>query len=277
MDKPVGREDQSRNRSELPSLSSIVSSSERKRMGSKSSTKKRCFSDSKRSANANAGIAKPNLPPIIAYAGAALRARRVLGATPRPRSRRSSATSALAVSRIASLDPTALDGRRPEVAVPAGQSRRAGGSVQRVSSPRPDGSDRTRAWQGAPAARAASIPAVGCQCRTSSLGARPLASVSSASASQSTQATPVNVSLTAETAHGSRSRRPARSQTRYLELACGDGRCECTRSIAAFKTCRRSPLGRLLRAARRGARIWPGRNLSTISASAARAAATRAP
>jgi hypothetical protein len=46
------------------------------------------------------------------------------------------------------LDPTALDGRRPEVAVPAGGSRRVGGSAQRASSRRPDGSDRTQAWRG---------------------------------------------------------------------------------------------------------------------------------
>ena len=36
---------------------------------------------------------------------------------------------------------------------------------------RPDGSDRTRAWRGALAAPAASIPGAGCQCRTSSLRA----------------------------------------------------------------------------------------------------------
>src|ERR1019366_2404509 len=57
------------------------------------------------------------------------------------------------------LDPTALDGRRPEVAVLAGGSLRAGGSVQRESLPTPDGSARTRAWRGALAALAASIPA----------------------------------------------------------------------------------------------------------------------
>jgi len=65
------------------------------------------------------------------------------------------------------LDPTALDGRHPEVAVPAAGSPRAGGSVQRASSGRPDGSDRTRAWRGVRAAPAASRPGVGCQCHTS--------------------------------------------------------------------------------------------------------------
>lgn len=101
----------------------------------------------------------------------ALRARCVPGATPH-RGRGDQALPARSRFRGSRpLDPTALDGRRPGVAVPAGKSLRAGGSVQRASSPRPDGSDRTRASRGALAAPRASIPGAGCLCRTSSLRA----------------------------------------------------------------------------------------------------------
>jgi hypothetical protein len=106
---------------------------------------------------------------LVLRVGAALRARRVSGATPH-RGRGDQARPAhWRIRGSRRLDRPALDGTRPEVAVPAGESLRADGSVRRAWSSRLDGSDRMRAWRGAQAAPAASIPGAGCQCRTSSL------------------------------------------------------------------------------------------------------------
>src|ERR1700689_861100 len=136
--------------------------------------KEEVLSDSpRRSANASVGIAKPNLPTITAKLGLALQARCVLD--PMPHQDRGD-QAPLARSRFRGsrpLDPTALDGRRPEAAVPSGKSLRVVGSVQRASTSRLDESDRTRVWRGARSALAASTPGADCQCRTSSLRAAP--------------------------------------------------------------------------------------------------------